>query len=102
MAILSFFTSAGVIALGCLVSPARPGRTIAHRLPKRAPSTGSSEGRHTAGNVSGSKLMVPWPGLKFLRLDSIERQHANIHLLAVSPASRCWGSLVGSPGLLQQ
>src|SRR5271156_4889155 len=49
-------TSAGVIALGCFVSPTRLVNDCEYTA-ERALSKGSSEGAMPAGNTKGSKLM---------------------------------------------
>src|SRR5437899_162854 len=51
-----FRTSAGVIALGCFVSPARLVNDCEYTA-ERALSKGSSDGAMPAGNTSGSKLI---------------------------------------------
>src|SRR5260370_22082454 len=51
-----FHTSAGVIALGCFVSPARLVNDCEYTA-ERALSKGSSDGAMPAGNTRGSKLI---------------------------------------------
>src|SRR4029077_7129157 len=88
-------TSADVIALGCLVSPARLLNDCAYTA-ERALSKGSSDGLIPAGSTKGSKLISVAALVSSLST-----------LLSVKvPTSTCWrsagqamlASLVGSPG----
>ena len=71
-------TSAGVIALGCFVSPARRVNDCEYTAERRS-SSGSSDGAMPAGNTRGSKLMSR-RGTGVVTLDSIERQRSHVHL----------------------
>src|SRR5437868_10852858 len=90
-----FRTSAGVIVLGCFVSPARLVNDREYTA-ERALSNGSSEGAMPAGNTKGSKLISLAALVSSLSTRSSVRVPTST--CSQSAGQVTVASLVGSPG----